>query len=272
MIGVAEHRKLFRNHISSVQIVPTQLSAKTFLDSALSSPDLIAEFHILGSQHQTVSQQSSVLCFQKRCVGGKMNLRFDATTMNKGVIVVALLLLGPMVAGCDGARGTIAKAEAAMPVSNSAAYHLTTGDKIKVTVYNEQDLTGEFQVNDAGNVSFPLAGDIPASGATVSEFERRLTAKLRKGLVRNPRVSVEVSSYRPFNVIGEVKNAGQYPYRPGLTLNDAVAMAGGFTYRANQHTAYIRRADATGEKTVHTDNEQMVVAPGDNIRIPERYF
>lgn len=110
-----------------------------------------------------------------------MNLRFDATIMNKGVIVVALLLLGPMVAGCDGARGTIAKAEAAMPVSNSAAYHLTTGDKIKVTVYNEQDLTGEFQVNDAGNVSFPLAGDIPASGATVSEFERRLTAKLRKG-------------------------------------------------------------------------------------------
>lgn len=188
--------------------------------------------------------------------------------------MVALLLLGPSVAGCDGARGTIANAQtAAVSVSSTpAAYHLTSGDKVKVTVYNEQDLTGEFQVNAAGNVSFPLAGDIPAAGATVSEFERRLTAKLRKGLVRNPRVSVEVSNYHPFNVIGEVKNAGQYPYRPGLTLNDAIAMAGGFTYRANQHTAYIRRADTTGEMTVHTDSQHIVVAPGDNIRIPERYF
>jgi polysaccharide export outer membrane protein len=90
--------------------------------------------------------------------------------------------------------------------------------------------------------------------------------------VKNPRVSVEISTYRPFNVIGEVKNAGQYPYRPGLTLNDAIAMAGGNTYRANQHTAYVRRADATGETTVQIDKSSMTVAPGDNIRIPERYF
>lgn len=194
--------------------------------------------------------------------------------MNRGVIVTVLALLGPIVAGCDGARGISADAQ---PVSlssapRSSAYRLTTGDKVKVTVYNEQDLTGEFQVNDAGNVSFPLAGDIPASGATVSEFQQRLAAKLRKGYVKNPRVSVEISTYRPFNVIGEVKNAGQYPYRPGLTLNDAIAMAGGYTYRANQHTAYVRRADATGETTVQIDKSSMTVAPGDNIRIPERYF
>lgn len=197
---------------------------------------------------------------------------FDAATVNKGLFVAALLSLAPLAAGCDGPRGAIAGTSPAAVQTDLGAYHLTSGDKVKVTVYNEQDLTGEFQVNAAGNVSFPLAGDISAAGATVSEFQRRLTAKLRHGLVRNPRVSVEVSNYRPFNVIGEVKNAGQYPYRPGLTLNDAVAMAGGYTYRANQHTAYIRRAHTTGETTIHTDSQRVAVAPGDNIRIPERYF
>lgn len=194
--------------------------------------------------------------------------------MQRGVIVAMLVLLGPILAGCDSARGIAANAEPASLAAapQPVAYRLTAGDKVKVTVYNEQDLTGEFQVNDAGNVSFPLAGDIPASGATVSEFRQRLAAKLRNGFVKNPRVSVEISSYRPFNVIGEVKNAGQYPYRPGLTLNDAIAMAGGFTYRANQHTAYVRRADAGGEATVQTDKGGITIGPGDNIRIPERYF
>lgn len=192
--------------------------------------------------------------------------------MNRGVIVMVFALMGPLIAGCDGARGVIANAEPIAAAPAPAAYRLTTGDKVKVTVYNEPDLTGEFQVNDAGNVSFPLAGDIPANGATVSDFQHRLTTKLRKGYVKNPRVSVEISTYRPFNVIGEVKNAGQYPYRPGLTLNDAVAMAGGYTYRANQSTAYIRRADAGGETSVHADQGGITVGPGDNIRIPERYF
>jgi polysaccharide export outer membrane protein len=194
--------------------------------------------------------------------------------MNRGVIVTVLILLGPIVAGCDGARGIAADAQtASLPSApHASTYRLTTGDKVKVTVYNEQDLTGEFQVNDAGNISFPLAGDVAASGVTVSEFQRRLTAKLRKGYVKNPRVSVEISTYRPFNVIGEVKNAGQYPYRPGLTLNDAIAMAGGFTYRANEHTAYVRRANATGETAVQIDKSNVTVGPGDNIRIPERYF
>ncbi|HWK86709.1 MAG TPA: polysaccharide biosynthesis/export family protein [Xanthobacteraceae bacterium] len=196
----------------------------------------------------------------------------DAANMNWGVIVTVFALLGPLLAGCDGARGVIANAEPIAAAPAPAAYRLTTGDKVKVTVYNEPDLTGEFQVNDAGNVSFPLAGDIPANGATVSEFQQRLTTKLRKGYVKNPRVSVEISTYRPFNVIGEVKNAGQYPYRPGLTLSDAVAMAGGYTYRANQNTAYIRRADASGETSVNTDQGGITVGPGDNIRIPERYF
>ena len=81
-----------------------------------------------------------------------------------------------------------------------------------------------------------------------------------------------MTNYRPFNVIGEVRNAGQYPYRPGLTVQDAVAMAGGYTYRANTRTLYVRRVNAGGEDTVQTDSDRAPVLPGDNIRVPERYF
>lgn len=90
--------------------------------------------------------------------------------------------------------------------------------------------------------------------------------------MKKPRVSVEMISYRPVNVLGEVRNAGQIQYRPGLTLQDAVALAGGFTYRANTRTVYVRRADASGEVSISTDGERVPILPGDNIRVPERYF
>lgn len=154
----------------------------------------------------------------------------------------------------------------------STDYQLAPGDKVKVTVFNEQDLTGEFSVNESGNVAFPLAGEIPASGKTVPQFKADLTKTLNGRYVRNPRVSVEVVNYRPFNVIGEVRNAGQFPYRPGLSMQDAVAMAGGYTYRANTRQIYVRRAGSGGESSINPDEQPVAVMPGDNIRIPERYF
>lgn len=183
-----------------------------------------------------------------------------------------LLLICGVLAGCDGPRGVVNSLEAETPAASPDTYRLTPGDKLKVTVFNEQDLTGEFQVNDRGNVAFPLAGEVQASGSTPDEFRERLVQRLRGKFVKNPRVSVEMVSYRPFNVLGEVKNAGQYPYRPGLTIQDAVAMAGGFTYRANTRTVYLRRANAGGEITVQTDGERVPILPGDNLRVPERYF
>ena len=153
-----------------------------------------------------------------------------------------------------------------------AAYRLGPGDKVKVTVFNEPDLTGEYQVSDTGNIALPLVGAIPAAGASAKELQERLARRLGGGYVRSPRVTVDVTSYRPFNVFGEVKTAGQFAYRPGLTVQDAVAMAGGFTYRANSHTAYIRRAEARGEQTIQLDTERVPVMPGDSIRVPERYF
>lgn len=165
-----------------------------------------------------------------------------------------------------------AMASAQQASQQASTYRLSPGDKVKVTVFNEPDLTGEFQVNAAGNVAFPLAGEIPAQGKSVDEFKAVLTRTLSGRYVKNPRVAVEVVNYRPFNVIGEVRNAGQFPYRPGLTVQDAVAMAGGYTYRANTRTVYVRRADASGEATVQMDGERVPVLPGDNIRVPERYF
>ena len=184
------------------------------------------------------------------------------------VIGVATLVL----AGCDGPRGTIVGADAMASASLSADYRLSPGDKVKVTVFNEADLTGEFQINEAGNIAFPLVGEVPALGKSIPEFKADLVRTLRGRFVKNPRVSVEVASYRPFNVIGEVRNSGQFPYRPGLSMQDAVAMAGGYTYRANTRQIYVRRADAGGESSVNTDDRPVPVMPGDNIRVPERYF
>ena len=192
--------------------------------------------------------------------------------MKRGKLLSVIGLASLVLAGCDGPRGTIVGADAMASASLSTDYRLSPGDRVKVTVFNEADLTGEFPVNESGSVAFPLAGEIVASGKSVPEFKAELTKTLRGRFVKNPKVSVEVVNYRPFNVIGEVRNAGQFTYRPGLSMQDAVAMAGGFTYRANTQRLYVRRADAGGEASINPDERQVSVMPGDNIRVPERYF
>jgi len=192
--------------------------------------------------------------------------------MNRGLVLSVVALTSVAMAACDGPRGTIVGADAMASAAMSTDYQLAPGDKVKVTVFNEQDLTGEFSVNESGNVAFPLAGEIPASGKTVPQFKADVTKTLNGRYVRNPKVSVEVVNYRPFNVIGEVRNAGQFPYRPGLSMQDAVAMAGGYTYRANTRQIYVRRAGSGGESSINPDEQPVAVMPGDNIRIPERYF
>jgi polysaccharide export outer membrane protein len=192
--------------------------------------------------------------------------------MIRGLLVSAIAMMGLVAGGCDGPRGAISGADAMASAQQAPIYRLSPGDKVKVTVFNEPDLTGEFQVNDSGNVALPLAGEVNAVGLTLSEFKTGVIRTLRGRYVKNPRVAVEMVNYRPFNVIGEVRNAGQYPYRPGLTVQDAVAMAGGYTYRANTRVLYVRRADSGGESTVQMDGGSATVSPGDNIRVPERYF
>lgn len=150
-------------------------------------------------------------------------------------------------------------------------YRLGAGDRVRVTVFGEPSLTGEFQVSSAGKISMPLVGDLPAAELTVSEFQRTVEEALKGGYLLEPRVSAEVLTYRPFFVLGEVSSPGTYPYTAGLTVLNAVATAGGFTYRANTGRVYIRRANASTEEVFQLTSETRV-APGDTIRIGERLF
>jgi polysaccharide biosynthesis/export protein len=157
------------------------------------------------------------------------------------------------------------------PVSPTEEYVLGPNDRVRLKVYGESDITGEYEVDNNGFVSIPLAGHIRAGGLTTRQLERAIASALSKGIVRDPRVNVEIASYRNFYILGEVKKGGEYPYRLGLTVMDAVATAGGFTYRANENKAYLRRSGSSTEQ-VYSLDAAVPIYPGDNIRIPERYF
>ena len=162
-------------------------------------------------------------------------------------------------------------AERGMQASPAQAYILGPNDRIRVKVFGEQDITGEYEVDSGGYVSIPLAGHVRAAGLTTRQVERAIVSALSKGIVRDPRVNVEIALYRPYYILGEVKKSGEYPYRVGLTVLDAVASAGGFTYRANEDKVYLRRSGSAAEE-IHPLSAPVLVYPGDNIRIPERYF
>ncbi|HEY9236708.1 MAG TPA: polysaccharide biosynthesis/export family protein, partial [Phenylobacterium sp.] len=164
-----------------------------------------------------------------------------------------------------------AAATAAPSADADQAYLLGAGDKLKVTVYGEADLTGEFVVGDRGAVSFPLVGEIPAQNRSVADFKSSLTAALQEGYLKDPRITVEVISYRPYYILGEVTKPGEYPYTNGLTVLNAVAAASGFTYRANTKRVFIKRAGSNEEQKFPLTATERV-QPGDTIRIGERYF
>ncbi len=164
-----------------------------------------------------------------------------------------------------------APAPAAAPAAADVSYRLGSADKVRVIVFNEPTLSGEFTVGDLGTLSLPLIGDVPARGRTTRELTDDITAKLADGYLTQPRVSLDVLTYRPFYILGEVTKPGEYPYSSGLTVMNAVARAEGFTYRANKKKIFIKRAGNPGEERVDlTPNLQ--VNPGDTIRVGERYF
>jgi protein involved in polysaccharide export with SLBB domain len=155
--------------------------------------------------------------------------------------------------------------------SDSRTYVLGSTDRVRVKVYGEPDVAGEYEVDSTGYISIPLAGRIRAAGLTTQQLERSITAVLAKGIVRDPRVNVEIALYRPFYILGEVKKSGEYPYRVGMTVLDAIASAGGFTYRANENKIHLRRSGSTAEE-IYSLDAPVLIFPGDNIRVSERYF
>jgi protein involved in polysaccharide export with SLBB domain len=155
--------------------------------------------------------------------------------------------------------------------NGEAVYRLGSGDKIKVIVYEEKDLSGSFEVSGDGVVALPLVGPVSAQGLSIREFEKAIELKLLDGYLRNPRVSIEVLNYRPFYILGEVKEPGSYPYVNGMTVLNAVALGGGYTYRANKDRITLIRAGTT-EKDKEIVSQETRVLPGDVVRIEERFF
>lgn len=150
-------------------------------------------------------------------------------------------------------------------------YLLGAGDKIKVTVFNEVDLSGEFTIDETGNYSHPLIGTVQAQYKSTRDLEREITTKLRGHYLTNPRVNVEVMQYRPFYVIGQVNSQGEYEYKPGLNAINAIAIAGGFTPRANKDVVFIKQHGKTGEQAYKL-NDTIMILPGDTVNVVARYF
>lgn len=149
-------------------------------------------------------------------------------------------------------------------------YTLGSGDRLKITVFGEDDLSGEFQVDGSGYISFPLIGEIRVSGLNMRGLERELVERLQDGYLIDPRVSLEVMNYRPFYILGEVNNPGQYEYVSGINLHNAVAMAGGYTHRARRNRAEITRTNP--DTIIENADHSTVILPGDIINIRERFF
>lgn len=175
-----------------------------------------------------------------------------------------------LVAGCAQSSHPPVAATAAAPPA-AGVYRLGLGDKLRVTTYGEPQLSGEFQVSGTGVLSMPLIGDVKAVGLTAHELEEALTRRYAAGYLNSPRIAVEVYTFRPFSILGEVSRPGQYPSNEGLTLAGAVALGGGYTYRANKKRVFIRHAGETTEHEIDVANDP-VIAPGDVVRIGERYF
>lgn len=148
-------------------------------------------------------------------------------------------------------------------------YVLGPGDRVRVVVFGQNDLSGEFEIDGTGNISLPLIQGVKAAGLTLRQLEQTITNKLKPDFLKNPRVSLEVLNYRPFYIIGQVKNPGSYPYVAGMTVVNAIALAGGYTYRASERKVLITRVKNGKQRPA---NRSTRVLPGDVIEIPERFF
>lgn len=181
--------------------------------------------------------------------------------------LIVFSLLGGTLSGC----ATYQPVDEAFHQVLTQPYLLDAGDSVRVTVFEQAALTNSYSVDKAGFIAFPLVGSVAARGKTPKQIEAVIASKLKNGFIRNPDVSVEIDRYRPFFVMGEVGTAGQYVYVPGMTVQNAIAIAGGFSARANQANADITR-QINGKVINGRVPISDPIMPGDTIYIRERLF
>lgn len=151
-------------------------------------------------------------------------------------------------------------------------YRLGPNDRIRITVFGQPTLTGEYTLDGNGVLAFPLIGNVESSGMTTSQLQQTIASRLDPDYLRNPSVSAEVITRRPFYVVGEVKKPGNFPYVTDMNVLQAVAMAGGYTYRARQNRPLIKRLDASGRMVAVEARPETKIQPGDTVEIKERLF
>ena len=165
----------------------------------------------------------------------------------------------------------VAYAAAPLPVAHDAAYRLDAGDKLRVVVYGQDGLTNSYAIDAAGSITMPLIGSVPARGLTPAGLAAEISAKLRKGYIRDPSVAVEIDTYRPFFILGEVAAPGQYPYVPNMSVESAVAIAGGFSPRAQRDRVTVTHTGNSGSMRVVVPLG-TALSPGDTVLVGERWF
>jgi polysaccharide biosynthesis/export protein len=183
-------------------------------------------------------------------------------------VLAPLALIAAGLAGCAAPGSDLPR----LPPVQTGQYVLGPGDRVRIITFGAEQLTGEFRVGDSGDIAFPLLGNVHAAGLTASGLAHQLTTMLvRTGMFKQPSVAVEVAEYRPIFILGEVKKPGQYPYQPGMTVLTAVAIAGGFTYRAIEDVFSVVRS-ADGHTMEGRARRQTLLQPGDVITVFERHF
>jgi protein involved in polysaccharide export with SLBB domain len=190
--------------------------------------------------------------------------------MFRVLLCSAMLAAAFLITGCAGSTLSDTEKEAAVAAATSPA-KLQPGDKIRIVVFGEDNLTGEYQLDQSGQISLPLAGTVKVRGLSQTELEQELAKKFRSQYLKSPKVTVTITTLRPYYIIGEVKSPGQFAYQSGLNVLTALAIAGGPTYRASRNTVEIQRLGETSMRE-YPISAAVPILPGDVIKVPERYF
>ena len=190
-----------------------------------------------------------------------------------GVTLKALVLLFLVLMACcfELAAQEGIEQPAPPPGASDSSYTLGPGDRIKISIFNQDDLSGEYVLDGDGRFSMPLIGSVQAAGLSPSDLEALLVSKLKPDYLVNPRIFIQMTNYRPYYLIGEVQGTGAFPYVAGMTYLTAVAIAGGFTYRAKKEFVYVINW-IIPEREAATLSVEDKVQPGDIIRVAERLF
>jgi protein involved in polysaccharide export with SLBB domain len=187
--------------------------------------------------------------------------RFRAAT---GLVPLMFVLL---LGGCAGGVSSLPP----LPESEMGAYTLGAGDRLRLQVFGQEELSQEYLVSDAGVITMPLIGSVEAEGETLAALEQKIASRLSDGILVDPNVTSEVVSYRPFFILGETRAPGQYPYVPRMTVLTAVSMSGGFTFRAERDAVSVTRL-VDGQMAEFRADPLDFVEPGDVINVHERFF